>query len=164
MAGLYRSVMEFTGMRTILTVAVLLLLCALAHAAAQTTQNVLPKIGEVGHKEERGGVGPFPLDNKSVAQPLQADQFLFDTRNNRVVAQGQVEFYYKNSSLFAERVIYDRSANELVAEGDVQLKNPDGSITRGDRLRLTDEYRDAFHKAIEEIGHWEDIAKRAKVK
>ena len=47
-------------------------------------------------------------------------------------------------------MIYDRSANELVAEGSVKLKNPDGAITRGDRLRLTDDYRDAFRNALVE--------------
>jgi LPS-assembly protein len=82
---------------------------------------------------------------------VQADQLLYDARSNRVIAQGNVEIYYNNFILTADQVIYDRSASELVAESSVQLKNPDGAVTRGDRLRLTDDYRDAFSNALEEL-------------
>ena len=45
-------------------------------------------------------------------------------------------------------VIDDRNANELVAEGKVLLRTPEGSMTRGDRLRLRDDYGDAFRRVL----------------
>ena len=38
---------------------------------------------------------------------MQADQLIFDTRGNRVIAQGSVEIYYNNYILTADEVTYD---------------------------------------------------------
>jgi len=96
------------------------------------------------------GAATGPASNSTASTPGQADQLFYETRNNRVIAHGNVEIYYNNFILTADQVIDDRSANELVAEGSEQLKNPDGAITRSDRLRLTDDFRDAFRNALVE--------------
>lgn len=79
---------------------------------------------------------------------MQADQLIYDTRGNRVIAQGSVEIYWNNYILTADQVIYDQSANSLVAEGNAQLKDPNGSVTRGDRVEAFDDLRDAFVQSM----------------
>jgi LPS-assembly protein len=79
---------------------------------------------------------------------MQADQLVFDTRGNRVVAQGNVEIYWSNHILTADQVVYDAAANTLVAEGNAQLKDPNGRITRADRFEAPDDFRDAFVQSL----------------
>ncbi len=95
-----------------------------------------------------GIIGPKP--NIDRAQPLymQADQLLYDTRNNRVIAQGNVEIYYNNYILTADQVVYDQGVNKLIAEGNAQLKDPNGGITRADRFEALDDFRDAFIQSL----------------
>jgi LPS-assembly protein len=84
------------------------------------------------------------------AQPLflQADNLIYDEKNNRVIAQGNVEIYYNNYILTADKVTYDRGINKLTAEGNAQLKDPNGQITRADRFEATDDFRDAFIQSL----------------
>ena len=82
---------------------------------------------------------------------MQADQLIYDTRGNRVIAQGSVEIYYNNYILTADQVTYDQSANTLVAEGNAQLKDPDGSITRADRFDAPADFRDAFVQSLSAV-------------
>jgi LPS-assembly protein len=99
----------------------------------------------------KGGVQlPQQLPAVPRAAPLlmQADQLTYDTRGNRVVAQGRVEIYYDNYILTADQITYDQGANTLVAEGNAQLKHPNGSITRADRLQADDAFRDAFVQSL----------------
>jgi len=93
-------------------------------------------------KAKDGIFGPAPKIDR--AQPLfvQADNLIYD--KNRVIAQGNVEIYYNNYILTADRVIYDQSLNKLTAQGNAQLKDPNGQITRADVFEATDDFRDAF--------------------
>ncbi len=79
---------------------------------------------------------------------MQADQLIYDTKNNRVIAQGNVEIYYNNYILTADKVIYDQGINKLFAEGNAQLKDPNGSITRADKFEALDDFRDAFIQSL----------------
>ncbi len=54
---------------------------------------------------------------------LQADDLVYDNRNNRVIARGNVEIYYNDNILLADEVIYDKSVNTLTAMGNVRLKD-----------------------------------------
>lgn len=92
--------------------------------------------------------GPSPNINKSAPLYMQADQLLYDTKNNRVIAQGNVEIYYNNYVLTADQVVYDQSVNKLLAEGNAQLRDPNGSITRADRFEALDDFRDAFVQSL----------------
>ena len=87
---------------------------------------------------------------KAEVRPMyvEANAVTFDTQNNRVVLRGKVELRYNNFHLFAEQVIDDHSVNELVAEGGVLLVNADRSMTRVDRLRLSDDIRDTFRSIL----------------
>ena len=94
----------------------------------------------------QGGVLGGPVQKIDKAQPLylQGDELIYDTRNNRVIARGNVEIYYNNYILTADQVIYDQNANTLTAEGNAQLKEPNGNIVRSDKLVTSSDFRDAL--------------------
>ena len=79
---------------------------------------------------------------------VEANTVTFESQNNRMVVGGKVQVFFKDFMLFADRVTDDRNVNELIAEGRVHLLGRDGSRTREDRLRLPDDYRDAFRGAL----------------
>ena len=75
---------------------------------------------------------------------VEANTVTLDAQNNRVIARGKVQIFYKDSILFAEQVTDDRNVNQLIAEGSVLVRGHDGSVTREDQLTLSDDYRDTF--------------------
>ncbi len=79
---------------------------------------------------------------------LQADQMIYDNRNNRVIARGNVEIYYSNYTLQADKVIYERGNNLLKAEGNVRIKEPNGAVISTNRITLTDDFRDGFIQSL----------------
>jgi LPS-assembly protein len=99
-------------------------------------------------KTQGGMFGPRQKIDRAQPLYLQADQLLYDTKNNRVIAQGNVEIYYNNYILTADQVIYDQNVNKLIAEGNAQLKDPNGGITRADRFEALDDFRDAFIQSL----------------
>ena len=133
------------------TVAVILSLASLPSIAQDPSLMIggkAPVRASSFPKKPGGILGPKP--NIDHAQPLylQADQLLYDTKSNRVIAQGNVEIYYNNYILTADQVVYDQSTNKLIAEGNAQLKDPNGSITRADRFEALDDFRDAFIQSL----------------
>lgn len=97
-------------------------------------------------------VGPLQTIDKSQPLYLQGDELIYDTRNNRVIAKGSVEIYYNNYALTADEVIYDQSANTLTARGNAQLKEPSGTIVKGESIETTADFRDAFIQSLSVIG------------
>ena len=79
---------------------------------------------------------------------LQADELIYDNKNNKVRASGNVEVFYNKHTLLADNVIYDRNKNVLIAQGNVILKEPNGAIVKADRIRLTDDFREGFIKSL----------------
>ena len=73
---------------------------------------------------------------------------IYDNQNNRVIARGNVEIYYNNYTLQADKVIYDRGNNILKAEGNVRIKEPDGALISTNRITLTDDFRDGFIQSL----------------
>ena len=82
-------------------------------------------------------VGPTPKINTALPLNLQADQLVYDTRGSRIIARGNVEVFYNNFVLTADEIIYDQNANLLTASGNAQLRDPNGNITRAERLEAT---------------------------
>lgn len=99
-------------------------------------------------KTPGGMFGPKPKIDRAQPLYMQADQLIYDTKGNRVIAQGNVELYYNNFILTADQVIYNQNLNKLIAQGNAQLKDPNGSITRADRLEALDDFRDAFVQSL----------------
>ena len=52
---------------------------------------------------------------------VQATEINYDYANNRVAAVGNVQIYYGDSTLEADRVVYDQKTKRLHAEGNVRL-------------------------------------------
>jgi LPS-assembly protein len=99
-------------------------------------------------KSKDGIFGPKPKIDRAQPIYIQTDRIVYDDKNNRVIAQGNVEIYYNNYILTADKVIYDQALNKLVAEGNAQLKDPNGAVTRADRFEATDDFRDAFISSL----------------
>ncbi len=93
-------------------------------------------------------VGATPKINSALPLNLQADQLVYDTRGSKIIARGNVEVFYNNFVLTADEIIYDQSANLLTASGNAQLRDPNGNITRAERLEATDDFRDAFVQSL----------------
>ena len=75
---------------------------------------------------------------------MQAEEINYDYTNERVSAVGNVQIYYDGSTLEADRVIYDQKTKRLHAEGNVRLTEPDGTVTYGEIMDLSDDFRDGF--------------------
>ena len=75
---------------------------------------------------------------------VRAEEINYDYTNERVSAVGNVQLYFGGSTLEADRVIYDQKTKRLHAEGNAQLTEADGTVTRGEIMDLSDDYRDGF--------------------
>ena len=115
-------------------------LAGLAHAQQQ-----LPgQAGPAGETAIAKQVSP----NKASPLLLQADDLIYDNRNNRVIARGNVEIYQDENILLADQVIYDKTANTLTAIGNVRLRETDGSVVNADRLTLNRNFREGFASSL----------------
>jgi LPS-assembly protein len=85
---------------------------------------------------------PAPPSNQPML--VQATEIRYDYTNNSVAAVGNVQIYYGGATIEADQVTYDQKTKRLVAEGNVRLTEPDGKITYGQKIDLTDDYRDGF--------------------
>ncbi len=75
---------------------------------------------------------------------VRAEVINYDYTNERVSAEGNVQIYYGASTLEANKVIYDQKAKRLHAEGNVRLTQADGTVTYGEIMDLSDDFRDGF--------------------
>ena len=100
-----------------------------------------------------GGIFGGPVKKPDKTQPLllEGDELIYDTRNNRVIARGNVQIYYNDYILTGDQVTYDQNANTLTAQGNVQIKEPNGNTIRGDRIVATDDFRDAFIQSLSAV-------------
>jgi LPS-assembly protein len=85
-----------------------------------------------------------PAQQGSAPMLVQATEIRYDYTNNSVAAVGNVQIYYGGSTIEADQVIYDQKTKRLRAQGNVRLTEPDGKITYGQLIDLTDDYRDGF--------------------
>ncbi|MEL6623286.1 MAG: LPS assembly protein LptD, partial [Pseudomonadota bacterium] len=79
---------------------------------------------------------------------LEGDELIYDSAGQRVTARGNVEILFNNYVLKADEVVYDQAAGTLTALGNVTLREPGGTVTSGDRITLTDDFRDGFIEAL----------------
>ena len=127
---------------------------SLSISLALAASVLLPAQSALGQSAEfpktPGGIfGAAPkAPDKTQPLYLQGDELLYDTKNNRVTARGNVEIYYNDYVLTAQEVVYDQSQRTLTAKGNVRIKDPNGNITRGELLTLTDDFRDAFAQSL----------------
>jgi LPS-assembly protein len=75
---------------------------------------------------------------------VRADEIKYDYPNNSVSAVGHVQIYYGGATIEADEVVYDQKNKRLSAQGNARLTEPNGRITYGQVINLTDDYRDGF--------------------
>ncbi len=75
---------------------------------------------------------------------VRAEVINYDYTNETVSASGNVQIYYGDSTLESDRVIYDQKTKRLHAEGNVRLTQADGTVTYGEIMDLSDDFRDGF--------------------
>jgi LPS-assembly protein len=80
---------------------------------------------------------------------VRADELQYDNVNDRVIALGNVQIYYQESELQADKVIYNKKTKRLHAEGNVRLVEADGKIVRGQIIDLNDQFRDGFVDSLQ---------------
>src|SRR6185295_16244787 len=88
--------------------------------------------------------------NDPTAQMIvRADELQYDNTNHRVIAVGNVQIYYKRSTLEADRVIYDENTKRMRAEGNARFTEADGKVVHGDIIDLAEEFRDGFVDSLQ---------------
>lgn len=92
-----------------------------------------------------------PEGDQAAPMLIQADDLIYDNKNNRVIARGNVEIYYNDHTLLADNVIYDRGANKLLADGNVRIKQPDGSLVKAERIVLTEDFKEGFIRSLQVV-------------
>lgn len=117
--------------------------CAFALMAVAVLSGPLPAAAQESLIEQSFG----EVDSE---QPLllQADNLIYDRKNDRVIAEGNVEVYYNDYTLVADELIYDQRNGTLQAVGNVRIKEPDGAVVKADRIDLTDDFKDGFVRSL----------------
>jgi LPS-assembly protein len=116
-----------------------------AHAQFARTEKGQDWVGVPKKQPSKPGSAFSKRKGETTSQMLvQADEIHYDYNNQRVSAVGQVQIYYKNSTLEADQVIYDQKTKRLRAEGNARLVDADGKVVHGEILDLSDDYRDGF--------------------
>ncbi len=123
----------------VLLAVTLLLVIPLSHALAQDAEDKL--VEKIVPND----------DDKAAPMLIQADDLVYDNKNNRVIARGNVEIYYNNHTLLADNVIYDRGANKLIADGNVRIKQPDGALVKAQRIVLTEDFKEGFIRSLQVV-------------
>ena len=80
---------------------------------------------------------------------VRADELQYDNTNNRILAIGNVQIYYKRSTLEADRVVYEQNTKRMRAEGNARFTEADGKVVHGEIIDLTDEFRDGFVDSLQ---------------
>ena len=89
--------------------------------------------------------GRSHLHRRSDAQMgVIADRVDYDYIDHQFAVVGNVQIYYRGSTIEADRVVYDQVTNRLRAEGSARLTEANGKVTVGQAIDLTNYYRDGF--------------------
>ncbi|MEM9028206.1 MAG: LPS-assembly protein LptD [Pseudomonadota bacterium] len=126
------------------------LYCAPAHAQDDPTTSTTESASPPATRGPAGFLTSTLAIGADTNQPLnlEGDELIYDSAGRKVTARGNVVISYNNRVLRADEVVYDQAAGTLTAIGNVQLKEPNGTVTRGERLTLTDDFRDGFVEAL----------------
>jgi LPS-assembly protein len=121
----------------------------------------IASLGDIRDASAQGGFVQFPPrpGAKKKGQPffqapaatqtneqmlVRANEINYDYTNERVSAVGNVQIYHAGTTLEADTVIYDQRTKRVHAEGSVRLTEPDGRVTYGEIMNLSDQFRDGF--------------------
>jgi LPS-assembly protein len=122
----------------------LLLAIVLTLGLGLATEHAAAQVGNVFHFEARPPQPKPPQQPAGGPMLVQATEIRYDYSNNTVSAVGNVQIYYNGATIEADEVVYDQNSKRLLAQGNVRLTEPDGRMTFGQVIDLTDDYRDGF--------------------
>jgi LPS-assembly protein len=88
------------------------------------------------HFPARANVSNSPSVPSDTPMLLQADEINYDYPNNTVSSVGHVQIHYGESTIEANRVIFDQKNQRLRAEGDVRLTEPNDTLVLGALILL----------------------------
>ncbi len=145
--GAYRR-----GRRVVLALAVAVGFCAsvdLRPASAQFGVDNQPWVGVTAVPKVPTATGTIGQDDPNAQMLVRADELQYDKVNNRIIAIGNVQIYYKRSTLEANKVIYEQTTKRMRAEGNARFTEADGKIVHGEIIDLTDQFRDGFVDSLQ---------------
>ncbi|NEU13838.1 LPS-assembly protein LptD [Methylobacterium sp. BTF04] len=119
---------------------------AVGPAAAQSANAQAPKAQSLKAQAPKG---PSPAAGKPGERLLvEAAELIYDNDKNNVTARGNAELHYGPRTLQADRVLYDRNTSRVFAEGNVRLTDETGAVLTGDKMELTDDFKNGFIDAL----------------
>src|SRR2546421_3731015 len=88
---------------------------------------------------------------------VRADELQYDNTNNRILAIGNVQIYYKGSTLEADKIVYEQITKRMRAEGNARFTEADGKVVHGEIIDLTDQFRDRSEEHTSELQSRSDL-------
>ena len=85
----------------------------------------VPPVAEGADRHRRARSGQ---NDPNAQMIVRADELQYDNTNNRIIAVGNVQIYYKRSTLEADRVVYEQTTKRMRAEGNARFTEADGKI------------------------------------
>lgn len=79
---------------------------------------------------------------------LESDQLTFDNDRSVVIATGNVQIAFGESTLVADKVEYNQQSGRLIATGNVEIQEPNGNTIFAQEIDITDDFRDGFVSAL----------------
>ncbi len=79
---------------------------------------------------------------------VEAKTLVYDKDKGTVSAVGDAQLYYQGKVLEADKVIYDQKSKRVQAIGHVRMREPSGEIAYGDKMELTDDFKDGFIQSL----------------
>lgn len=120
------------------------LLCLAAAIVVAPERASAQGVGTLLHFPLRPPVQKQPTPASDAPMLVQATEMRYDYTNHTVSAVGNVQIYFRGATIEADQVTYDERSKRLIAQGNVRLTEPDGKITYGQAIDLSDDYRDGF--------------------
>jgi LPS-assembly protein len=113
------------------------LAAALAFAPASQAQEIIP--ADFFSRIPSGAGGDMAV---------AADTMVFDSRNDTVIAQGNVGISFEDFRATADRAIYYQRTGRVELVGNVAVVDPDGVEYIAERIDLEDGFREGFLRAL----------------
>jgi LPS-assembly protein len=88
------------------------------------------------HFPARTNIPNSPSVPPNTPMLVQADEIKYDYPNDTISAVSHVQIYYGESIIEANQVIFDQKNKRLRAEGDVRLTEPNGILVLGALILL----------------------------
>lgn len=118
-------------------------------AAAQFDVNNPQWVGVPAVPKTPTATGSMGTPDPNAQMLVRADELHYDKVNNRILAVGNVQIYYKGSTLEANKVIYEQLTKRMRAEGNARFTEADGKVVHGEIIDLTDQFRDGFVDSLQ---------------